>query len=648
MTDADQRRRTAAFFLGMLHQGEAFPLEEWEAACKAYSGSSEPEGRKRSNRFRRQIDTQMAYYHQKMAQPQVVPLEGLAEDGRAKLEAECEQGVLRYLIEEIGLKATVARALRCAQLRNIGIVFHQVDRLRGLPAVRYIRPQNVAWDRDCGGDLRRASWVAVIEYVSPETLHVATGYPLEKLKKAATKTAAFAGESPANPGAVAVTRISVETHARVTECLSRCRFVRFFARNEIALYDRPPPAVAAGPEDAPHLERYLTAHGLTEPRRYLELVDGIDESLTDDDEWPEELALDTDEWPITVLPLNDGEAEGTVAGGTDYRHLQMIDDAYDQTLRDIDHRMALALVLKLLLSPNLEASAAELKQLLVTDKVEALKGCLDASGQPLLRLLEAPPFPAVLPEVLEILKAVGDEQSSVNDIQMGGDAQPQETATATQTRTDAAGVAVNARRTALETFEAEIYRKMLAMAHAVCPSLSTVEIVDPVGAPVLRTKLPWTTCSDPEAAAALAAMGAVTDTCATKLLESEGAELVEFGVEAMVGPKLAVAWREKVCLAVSRRSCRVQVEIGTTRIAERMDRFGLLREVLITMLLPLYQAAQRLDLWAEAVKRILAASGLSELDHLLPDIPATQAAAVPPAALPVAPVAGVEPGQEAA
>ena len=637
LTDETQRKRTVDLFLGMLEQGEKFPLDEWKEARQAYAGSPNKETRKRSNRFRRQVDTQQAYLHQQLAKARVVPMDGLANDPKAMAEAECEQAVLRYLSPEISLAAKVGRALKSGQITNLGIVFHSVDRIRGVASVRNVRPENLRWDKDCGGILAQASWLAIIEFISPEMLHIATGYNLDKLKKAAKHTSETQGDNAAR-----TTISNFDTSERVASALARCKFVRFFARNEIALYDDTPKATVASDDDKPHVERYLTLHGLDEPRRYLELVDGIDEPLTDDDEWPKELALDTDEWPVTVLPLNDGEASETVAGATDFRHVQKANDAYDRTLKDIDNRTALALVLKLLLAPGATITNAEIKRLLQTDEVEVLKGLLNDQGQALLEIMKVPEFPAILPEVLEIFQQVGDETSATNEIQMGGDAQPQETATATNVRHEAAQATTGLRLSALEDFEAEIYRKLLAMSHVVSPRLSTVEIVTPKGLKLVE-HLAWTRTDDPEALAALGAMGADPTTTATELLsalDANGdplwnAELVEFGVEAMVGAKLAQHWRENVPLAVSRRNCRVEVEHGTTRLSERMDRFALLREVLTELLLPLYKTTGRMDLWIEAVKRILAKAGLSEFDALVPEPPAP----VMPAGAPGAPAA---------
>ena len=635
-TDETERKRTVDFFLGMLEQGEKFLLDEWKAAREAYAGSPEKSLWKRSNRFRRQVDTQQAYLHQDLARPRVVPLEGLANDPAAMKEAECDQAVLRYLSSEIMLKASVGEALKASQLTNLGILFHDVDRVRGVATVRVLKGEQVRWDGDCAGNLRRASWMAVVEYVSPEMLHIGTGYDLEKLKKAAQKT----GEKE-RPGDGQTTISNYEVAQRVTRAVAKCKFVRFFARNEIALYDDEPKSTATTPDNAPHFERYLDEHGLCEPRRYLELVDGIDEPLRDDDEWPAELALDTDEWPISVLLLNDGEATGTIAAFTDYRHVQKINDAYDQTLKDIDTRVSLALVLKILTATSATFDAAELKRLLETDSIEVLKGLLSSDGKPLIQMLQGPDLPPALFEVLETLQGVGDEASSTNEIQMGGEGQEQETATLTQTRQEAATIATSLRLQALEDFEAEVYRKLLAMSHVISPRLSTVEIIGLDGLPALVRNLAWVRPADPEAAQALLAMGANTEVVATELLAQEDAEgnrtaeLVEFGVEAMVGLVLAQYWKEKVPLAVSRRSCRVEVERGTSRLSERMDRFALMREVLATLLLPLYQSTGRLDLWIEAVKRILGKAGLSEFDQL-----------VPPPESPVIPPPGTETGAQ--
>ncbi|HET6442632.1 MAG TPA: hypothetical protein VFH53_09660, partial [Phycisphaerae bacterium] len=120
-----------------------------------------------------------------------------------------------------------------------------------------------------------------------------------------------------------------------------------------------------------------------------------------------------------------------------------------------------------------------------------------------------------------------------------------------------------------------------------------------------------------------------------------GTEIVELGVEAIVGPELAQHWVEKQPLEIVRRDLRVTLDEGGTQKTARLEEGAVLKELAGDVLLPLYQQAQRPDLTVELVRRILWLAGVAEADALVPKPQDFMAVA------PGAPGAPVSPGAPA-
>jgi len=645
-TDRSARaRKLQEFYLSLIDTGEEYPLEEWGRARKDYAGTPEEADRRWVNLFRGQVDTMRSYLDQGWSAMRFLPAEGREEDPSVQAQAACDTALAAYLRRELGLENEAKRALWSACVVNAGCVVRKWDLARMLPTVQAIRPEQVRWDPRCQGDLRRAGWVAYYEYVSPETLHRETGIPVLTLRDAARKTKTVREEkAEGETEIVQRSQRKLEAEGKCRGALDRCRVWSFFGRNEYALYDEPPedsPGATSQAEQAilredleaeesekgaPRLERFLDAQGLREPRRYLRIVEGLDDfgPVADEDDWPTELALDTDEWPVLWLSFNsDGE---TVASFPDYRNVDRSNRAFENGLSDFDDRMRLHLAVRWLLARSLRKSRDEIERALKTE-CPTIPDALDEQGRALLKQAELADFPPAILEALKMWREVADIASMQNEILRGGQGNFKTAFEARMSR-EGSTVKVADRVRTYRAFVAEIHRALLAMAHVQMPRLTTVEMFvfdedqRPVGLET-RENLPWE-----EVRELMSLM--------------PGTEIVELGVEAIVGPEMAKHWIEKQPLEIVRRDLRVALDEGGTQKTARLEEGAVLKELASDVLLPVYQQAQRPDLVVELVRRILFLAGVSEADALLPkaqDFLAAQASAVvsasPAAAQPV-------------
>ena len=631
---AERAKKIQEFYLNLIDTGEEYPLEEWKRARRQYAGGKEEADQEWANLFRGQVDTLKAFLDQGWTAMRFLPAEGRDKEPDVQGQAACDTALAQYFKRELALEGEALRALQSCLIVNAGCVVRKWDLARMIPSIQEIKPEQVRWDSNCGGNPRRAGWVAYVEFVSPEMLHRETGIPVRTLRDAARKT-----KPPREEEASGETTL-VETSARKLQAqgkcratLDRCRVWNFFGRNEYALYDEAPddmpglssqaeqsileedPDAEREPEKGPHLERFLDAQGLREPRRFVRIVEGLDDRgpIADEDDWPKELALDTDEWPVIWIAFNDdGE---TVASFPDYRHTNKGNKAFESALGDFAWRMRFQLAMRWLLSRSLGKNRDEIERALKDFETATIPDALDDQGRPLVKQADLADFPPVILEALKVWREVTDIASMQNEILRGGEGTFNTAFEARMSR-EASTVKVSNRLRAYEAFVAEIHRGLLAMAHVMMPLGTAVEmfVFDPKTNEVLelipKENLRWAEVR-------------------RLMLESPGTEITELGVEAIVGPELARFWKPKQPLEIIRRDLRVMLEEGGTQRSARLEQGAVLKELAAEVLLPLYQQANRPDLVVEAVRRILTAAGIAEADALLPKPEDFIAAAVP-------------------
>ena len=606
MPDDPKALRLARFFSQLIRSGEAWPEEEWDKAREAYEGDTKATAPQRFNLWRSTLDTATAYQLQIDPTIRVEPAEGLADDGAAQAQAACDEALLKYLWDEMGLAKERSRITHDSKVIGLGFGRCCMDLRRMLPCFRHIDPEDVRVDPNCRGNLAEASWLAFSEYVSPDMLlRERKGLDSEKLMKSASGAAGPEEDPDAREGQRDALK---EARENVGKHLRRVRLWRLFLRNAAALYDKEPESVK-DEEAGPHLERFRDKEGLTEPRRYVELVEGYDgPALVDEDKWPDALALDYDAWPLKRLAYN--EAFHRVAGFSDWRHLNRLEVYLETVIGDANADMALKNSGAIGLRDGDTRSEGQLKAVLETTGLKIVRDALDANGNPKMRVLFDD---AGLSEQdlawVKLLHDLHDQMSGVPKIRQAGETDI-ETATEAEILSEASNARVEAQLRLIEEWDAVVVEQLLAMAHVNLRKLSSVEIVLPEQVGYDEQGRPYRVPKQTQAVD-----GLTWAEVSNILAQDPSAQLVSLGVEAMVGPALAEAWIDGQPLDVVRRSVRVRVERGSTQRRVRERKVMLALKLYESVLTPLY--ATRPDLLVKFARRVME---MQELDSDFGDV----------------------------
>ena len=616
--------RQAQFFMDLIKSGEVWPEDEWDKAREAYEGDAKTP--QRVNLWRSTIDTSLAFQLQTDPTIRISPAEGFEDDERSKGRAGCDEALIKYLWREMGFGPERLRVIREGRIIGLGFARCCMDLRRMLPGIRHMDPEQVRIDPNCRGNIAEAQWVGFCEYVSPDLLvkdH--PGLDVDKLRKASEPASGPKDDPDATKEQaeqISKSRGAVGAHLR------RVRLWRLFLRNAAALYDKEP--VGEKDEEAgPHLERFRDKEGLTEPRRYVELVEGYDcPAIVDEDAWPEALALDYDSWPVKRLAFN--EAHHRTAGFTDHRHTKKVEEYLETVTGSGNRSMALKNCGAIGVVQGDLRSESELKKLLEQEGLKIVKNALGPDGKPLMALLFQDA--GLSPEDVswaELLMNWHDLISGVPKIRQGSEPETGVTATASDIASEATNARNEAQLRLIEEFDAEVVEQIQAMAHVNLRQLSSVEVVVPeqtvevadpmTGMPVYdpTTFLPMTqtTPAHPEV------MDNLPWAVASQILtEQPDAQLVSLGVEAMVGPELAQFWTDGEPLSVVRRSTQVTIERGSTQRRTREKKVLLALEMFKTVLAPIYEKTGRVDLLVKFATLLFDMQGLkTDFGAALPD-----------------------------
>lgn len=578
----------AQFFMDLIKSGEAWPEDEWDRARVAYEGDTKEEKAQRVNLWRSTIDTSLAFQLQIGPTIRISPAGGFEDDERAVGRAACDQALVRYLWREMGFMENRLRVIKGARIIGLGFGRTCMDMRRMLPTVKHLDPEQVRVDPTCKGKMADASWVAFYEYVSPDML--AKDHPAldaTRLSKASSPAAGILGDPDAKAEqAEELTR----SRTAVGKHLRRVRLWRLFLRNAAALYDKEP-ADEEDKEAGPHLDRFRDKEGMTEPRRYVELVEGYDGALVVDEiGWPEALALDFDAWPIKRLAFN--EAHDRVSGFTDRRHLQRIEGYLERALGNANRAMSLKHSGALGKGAGNTMSESQIKAMLETEGVKVIPDAIGPDGKPVLvALFQDAGLVQEDVSWMELLLTQHDFLSGVPKVKQG--AEPDyDTATEATIASEAGSARSEDQLRLIEDWDAEIVAQIQAMAHVTLRQLSSVEVVVPEE---------YVFGEEQDAPELVPAHPEVMDglqwvQVQQILTEQPDAQLVSLGVEAMVGPELAQWWVDGEPLEVVRCSTTVTVERGSTQRRTRERKVMLALQMYEKVLAPIYQQTGRTDL----------------------------------------------------
>lgn len=606
----------AKFFLELVRAGERWATEEFDEARDAYEGSGKPGEEFRINLWQTGVDTRISFLDEEPAKVTVVSKEGFANDKAAIGRAKCDTAVLKYLSDEQNDYQVVQEMLHSASITNMGCVVGCVDRRRMLPTIKYVENEQVVVDPDSGGNLRNASWLGYWEFVAPDMLLKDKDYQHldpDKLKKAARLP------PDDTTGNLADAEKNRRTDARevVGPKMKKCKLYRLWLRNEIALYDDDPDAEKA--ENGPHVERFRDKHGMDEPRRYIEVIEGYTESVVKDEAaWPDAFALDWDEWPLVLLRFR--KIHQKIGAFPELRNERKVLTYLEKAMMDANNVMALHTNQKLGTRQGCTKTAAELKMAIESQGVSIIEGILDAQGQPMIAPLNFGDLDDEHLQWIALCREIHETISGIPKLKRGEeDTNDKMTATEAQIVSDAAEVRMAVRRREFENAQCLIRSMQLQMAHVLLKRNSSVQLPEPIpmldeiGNPVIGPDgqpqmndvadgLPWPQAEE---------------------LVRAGGTLVTLGVDAMVGPELAEFWEDEVPLDVIRRSTRVSVERGSTQRRTRLLQEKAFRETYVQLIQPLLVLMGDIPKQIEAAKKSLELQGLQEFERVLPELPPT-------------------------
>jgi len=650
--DAEARKRVAKHFLLRVKGGEKWPLEEWAEAWNTYEGKAIPSARPRANLWRVKIDTHQAFMVEEPPATTFTPQDGVAEDPIAIGRAKCEEGAYRYIFREQDYHTTVQKACLWDSVVSLGAVWHTIDRHSNLPTITWLDPsKELAIDGQCGGDIRRALWVAVAQYESAEMLatqqdFIRAGITLAKLKKAVEKTS----QEPAlDPDTEDVQRLAAAQE--VADYDKKCIVWHFYARGHVALYDTEPANAEGVPaEGKPHLERFGDSLKMEEPRRYLLLVEGLEEPVIDEDAWP--VALDTNEWPVTII--NHAWSRRSIAGGTDLRHESRLIGDHEQSLADLHVRDTLRNPPKFAKAPSCKLTDDIVRRMLSSGNVEVFENALGDDGKPLISLID---WGTIRPEDLrrpDDLRALYDIVAMLPKVMRGEQFDEARTKYEVQTVVDAAMAGLERRLRLIERFYADIARKTMQIAHTIIPVTSTVEVPEEIRIgvpdPLTGEMVEVGTGQYEMVTLGASPMPPLPWAQAEVELRRPGARLLRLGIDAMVSPDLVQFWEPDMPLALLRRNVKVAVEHGSTQRQARLDKAKSFRELFGEVISPLIQQIAvvnpqaAVDLQVRIVERLLSVSdmtGFADIVAALKQATASAPMSVAPMAAQETPVATV-------
>lgn len=605
--DEDQKQ-VCLYWKNCIERSEkAQPTDEWKAAkdrleCK---GSNEDDKKPYVNGFRLHYETLKSFLDQTVAEFKVTPTDAFVMDEIARKQADCDLAYLTYVWNEQKCQIASSQKLDSTIIRNIGVTLPGFDKKKWMPNLKYIAAKNLLFDPDCDGIRANAKWEGYKESVTVEELVSKnpnlTKEEIDKIKKDA--------ESLLSDGAKTEADDSLDKKQFKVITL-----YHIFARNDAAIRK-----IKEGEEQTPDKET-IQELNLTTPKRYLQLVKGLERPLKDTDGWPYE--LDDNEFPTTTLKFNT-PVESSY-GFTDHIQMERLDTAFDNIMHDIEEGAYWEGNKKFAGTPEAgDLTDADIEKTLKDPKKYYLSKMIGSDGKPKIIQIDTGKFSPELVAALKVIDEQRDKASALGEL-MAVEASQFKDVTAIGVRVHDANVhqKVNRRLSGPEAYEASICGdavKMLEIAHQFVPQYSLLEI------PIPQT--------------AINEIGELYETGETYtdyislpweqtvvILKEPEVRLIKLGVDAIVGPELAPHWRtaDEYPPRLLKLSTKIRVLPGSTRSITKEHRAAILKQYYLELYMPLYQAMNRWDLATNFISHISGLIGLPDSKDLVPDMGSVQ------------------------
>lgn len=570
--------------------GKKMPVKEWEVAEKRYTADKTADEQKAPvvNDLRNHIEVSRAYLDQRDPAFKVRVSPAYANDKDAKGQAECERAYLEFVWEEQECQVEEAQKLDSALIRNKGFTMPIFDMKKWMPGLRYLPVRDVRLDPDCGGIMKRASWVAYKEDISVEQLKAdVPNITPEEILHIKTK----------NPS-VLTEEEQKDVKEGEKELYLSVRRWHVFARNDAAVRD-----FTKEIDEPEKVESLVDELKLNTERRYLQFVEGVPRPVKDAKKWP--FDLDHNEFPITPFMLN--QVPEDLYGFTDYQQMERMDIISDQVMQWVELDAFYSAIRKYVGPEYTGVLTKEvIEDFLNSNKRSYLPGFVGEDGKPLMQEIRVGQMNPEMREVYtmmheQAISASADSELAIESVESFKDV----TAMGVRADMERRHQRNNLRLSGPRGYEKSIQEdaiKILEIAHQFVPRYSLIDSgqKDDDDDPILD-RLPW-----PKAQAAIIA----------------GGHLLQLGIDAIVGDELSASWKtsDELPMVAIRLSTKVHITPGSTRNLTQAQQAAELTQFYSEVLSPtIYEPMGLFDKAAEFIKHIATfMQGLDRMDDYLP------------------------------
>jgi len=562
------------------------PVDAWERA-ESKLDIKDIERQPYLSGFRLLYESLKSFLDQNSPQFDVQPSRAFASDDLAVKYAEADSAMLRYIWDEQNIQKTQSQKLDSCLIRNVGFTLIGFDIKKWLPTCRYLKARSVFIDPDCDGQITQASWLGYEDNMSLEEFRAKySDLSTEDIRRVQSKAGSVLSEKQQED-------LPEDADMGLFKTV---KVFHVFAKGDSAIRET---------EDSDEIPTKSIVEDLklSNPKRYLQFVEGLDKAIFDDD-WPYE--LDENEFPITALSFN--TMSENLYSYTDNDHMNRIDTFCDNLLSDIEENSQFTARKKFGGTPAANTlSRTTVENFMNNPKKYYLPDMLDMQGNPKVKMVDVGKFEYPLMQAYNMINEVRRESSALGELLSTHASEYKDvTALAASIHDANAHQRINRRLGGPEGYEVSIATdaiKILEVAHQEIPQHSTVEktSTDEFGDEFKEiVSLPWEQAQHELVA---------------------GGKLIQLGADAIIG-ELAEFWRtsEEFTPLVFKLSTAVRVLPGSTREATKEKKAAIMKQYYLEVIGPLLESVQRPDLAVKYVKTMGYTAGIDNIDEFLPDI----------------------------
>lgn len=584
----NQDRQTVEYWKKWVRKSRKMqPVKVWKEADEALKVPENENERPYVSGYRLLYESLKSFLDQTDASFRVIPTDAFMGDDISQKQAEADYAYLNYIWREKKCQIAESKKLDSALRKNVGFTVVSFDKKKWMPYVHYIRAENVLLDPYCDGIAENATAQGYFENISLEDL-IAKNTDLTEDELASIKKSA--GYLIDEDDMVKLDKENPEDKVLYTTVA----LYHIFVKNSAAVRK-----IKDGEPDNPDMSA-VEKLNLDTPRKYIQIVEGLDRPLREIDGWP--FDLDDDEWYVSKLSFNTMSEDWFAY--TDCQQMARADTLCDNIFSDIEDSAFYAGKKKFGGRPDAAGlTEVDIQNFINDPKRSYLSKILDSNGEQLVKEIVVGKFEPALIQAYTIADESRMKSSALGEL-LTQEVEQYKDVTAIATRLNDANThqRVNRRLSGPEGYEVSIGEdaiKLLEVAHQLVPQVSKVEIVNELRQKV-TVDMEW-----PQAVAAM----------------QTGAKVVMLGADAIIGRELAQYWRtsDKFPPKVFKLSTSIQVLPGSTRSITKEQKAAMMKQLFMEVYGPYLTSIGRLDLVNEFLSRIGHLASIEGIDELLPE-----------------------------